>query len=125
MGSFIELNDTIQITEDQGFPADILDIQKHRDTPIIFDDIKDKIFEFTNKPKARIYHPAPNRCFLVQNIDGKWLYWGKVIMFEQTIKGDTIDNQTTSGKFKITQLYDPEYQAQITKNESPNGKSYF
>jgi hypothetical protein len=125
MGSFIELNDTIQITTEQGFPVDILDLEKHQKNPITLNEIKDKIFEFTNKPKARIYHPAPTRCFLVQNIDGKWLYWGKAIILEQTIKGETPDNQTTSGKFKIIQIYDPEYQIQITKNESPEGKSYF
>ena len=125
MGSFIELNDTLQITTDQGFPADVLNLEKHQKEPIALNDVKDKVFEFTNKLKARIYHPAPTRCFLVQNIDGKWLYWGKVIMLEQTISGDEPDNQTTSGKFKIIQIYDKEYQVQITKNESPVGKSYF
>ena len=125
MGSFIELNDTLQITTAQGFPADVLDIKKHQKNPITLDEVKNKIFEFTNKPKARLYHPAPGRCFLVHNIDGKWLYWGKITMLEQTIKGDSADNQMTSGKFKIIQIYDPEYQIQITKNESPENKSYF
>ena len=125
MVSFIELNDTLQITADQGFPVDVLNLEKHQKNPITLDNIKDKIFEFTGKLKARIYHPAPTRCFLVHNIDGKWLYWGKIIMLEQTIKGDEPDNQTTSGKFKIIQIYDKEYQMQITKNESPVGKSYF
>jgi len=125
MGSFIELNDTVQITTEQGFPSDILNLEKHQKDPITLDDVKDRIFEFTNKPKARIYHPAPTRCFLVRNIDGKWLHWGKIVILEQTIKGDSIDSQTTSGKFKITQIYDPEYQILVTKNETPEGKSYF
>ncbi|MFA6410487.1 MAG: hypothetical protein WCW26_02850 [Candidatus Buchananbacteria bacterium] len=125
MGSFIELNDTLQITSDQGFPTEILNLEKHQKQPITLTEVKDKIFEFTDKPKARIYHPAPCRCFLVQNIDGKWLYWGKIIMLEQTIKGNALANQTTSGKFKIIQIYDPKYQIEITKNESPDGKSYF
>lgn len=125
MGSYIELNDTVQITDKQGFPSDILDLKKHKENPIKLEDVKDKVFEFHDKPNARIFHPAPNRNFLVHNIDGKWLYWGKIIMLEQTIKGETKETQTTSGKYKIIQIYDPEYQEQITKNESPEGLSYF
>ncbi len=120
MGSFIELNDTLQITTEQGFPAELLDLEKHRKNPI---KVPDKIFEFFNKPKARIYHQAPVRCFLVHNIDGKWLYWGKIVVIEQTIKGE--DEKTTSGKYRIIQIYDPEYQELVTQNESPEGLSYF
>jgi len=123
MGSFIELNDTLQITTEQGFPSDLLNLEKHKKSPIKLDDVKDKIFEFHDKPKARIFHIAPVRCFLVHNIDEKWLYWGKIIILEQTIKGE--ETQTTSGKYKIIQIYDPVYQEQITKNESPEGMSYF
>ncbi len=125
MGSFIELNDTLQITTEQGFPADILDLEKHRAQPITLDEIKDKIFSFHGKPSARIYHLPPIRCFLVHNIDGRWLYWGKVIILEQTIKGDSPDTQTTSGQYKIIEIYDPVYQEQITRHECPEGKSYF
>ncbi|NMC51704.1 hypothetical protein GYA54_03185 [Candidatus Kuenenbacteria bacterium] len=125
MGSFIELNDTLQITTEQGFPVDVLDLEKHKANPIQFEQIKDKVFTFQNKPNARIYHIPPNRCFLVHNINGKWLYWGKIFMLEQTINGENPDAQTTSGKYKIIELYDPAYQEQITSHECPVGKSYF
>ena len=125
MGSYVELNDTVQITTEQGFPEEILNLEKHKKNPIILDDVKDKVFEFKDKPNARIFHPSPNRCFLVHNINGKWLYWGKIVMLEQTIKGETPETQTTSGKYKIIAIYDPEYQEQITKNETNPGKSYF
>jgi len=125
MGSYFELNDTLQITTEQGFPADELNLQKHRDNPLTVNDFVDRIFEFHNKPGARVYHTAPNRCFLVHNIDGKWLYWGKIVIVEQTIKGETKETQTTSGKYKIIEIYDPEYQQQITEHESPEGLSYF
>lgn len=125
MGSFIELNDTLQITTEQGFPEVLLNFAKHQTDPIKLADVGDKIFEFTDKPRARIYHPAPTRCFLVQNIQGKWLYWGKILILEQTIKSDAKNTQTTSGKYKIIEVYDPEYQMQITKHESPDGLSYF
>jgi hypothetical protein len=120
MGSTIELNDTLQITTEQGFPAELLDLAKHQQTPIQLSQVQDKIFTFKNKPGARIYHRPPTRCFLVHNIDGKWLHWGWAVVVEQTIQGE----QTTSGKFKITKIYNPEYQEQITKHESPEGKSY-
>ena len=104
MGSFIEINDTLQITKKQGFP-EVLDYEKHKIKPFTVDDFKDKIFEFKNKPKIRIYKLPPVRNFLVQNIDGKWLYWGLVHVVE--VHHDNI-KQTTSGKFKIIYIYTPE-----------------
>ena len=120
MGSFVELNDTLQITEEQGFPSDILNLEKHKDDPVTLEEVKDNVFEFHNKSGARIFHPEPFRCLLVHNINGKWLYWGHILITEQTIK-----NNTTSGKFKIIKFYDPEYQIAITNNETSKGKSYF
>jgi hypothetical protein len=124
MGSHIELNDTLQITTEQGFPADILNLERHKKKPIALNDVKGKVFDFNNKPGARIYHPSPCRCFLVHNINGKWLYWGKIVLMEQTIKGESEKTQTTSGKYKIIEIYDPDYQKQITRHESPEGLSY-
>lgn len=125
MGSFIELNDTLQITTEQGFPADILNLERHRKNPITVKELEEKVFEFHNKHGARIFHLAPTRCFLVHNIDRKWLYWGKIIMIEQTVRGVSRETQTTSGDYKIIEIYDPVYQEQITIHESPRGLSYF
>jgi hypothetical protein len=124
MGSYVELNDTLQITPEQGFPVEILNYEKHKNNPIGLKEVGGKVFEFKNKSKARIYHSPPTRCFLAQNLNGKWLYWGKVIILEQTISSDKNNNQTTSGKYKITEIYDPIYQEQFTKHESPEGLSY-
>ena len=74
MGSFIEMNDTLQISKEQGFPGE-LNYEQHKIKPLVASDFEDKIFEFKDKPKIRIYHLPPVRNFLVQNIDGKWLYW--------------------------------------------------
>ena len=104
MGSFIEINDTLQITNEQGFPEE-LNYNKHKIKPFTVDDFKDRIFEFKNKPKIRIYKLPPVRNFLVQNIDGKWLYWGLVHLLE--VHHDNV-KQTTSGKFKIIYIYTPE-----------------
>jgi len=124
MGSIIEFNDTLSITTEQGFPEEVLNMKKHEAGEIDIRNIENKIFEFKNKKGARLYQPAPTRCFLVHNIKGKWLYWGKIIMLEQCIKGDSQENQTTSGKYKIIQLYDLDYQEQATRNESPDDKSF-
>ena len=124
MGSNLEFNDTLQITTAQGFPPE-LKIERHRRNPFTAKDFEGKIFSFHGKPGARIFHPAPTRCFLVHNIGGKWLYWGKIVVIEQTIHGETTDARTTSGKYKIVAIYDPEYQEKITRNETNPGESYF
>ena len=100
MGSFIEINQTLQITREQGFPAE-LDISKHLKNPYQTDDFKDKIFTFKNKKDIRFYLVPPINNFLVENIDGKWVYWGLCHIIETT--HDYI-NHTTSGKFKIVHI---------------------
>lgn len=104
MGSFIEVNDTLQITREQGFPAE-LDYQRHREQPFHADLFKGRVFSFSNKPAIRIYHIPPVRCFFVENIDGKWLYWGHVHVLE--VHHDYL-NKTTSGTFRIEHIFTPE-----------------
>lgn len=104
MGSYIEINDTLQITSEQGFPAE-LNFQQHEEQLLTAENFQGKIFEFKNKEKIRIYHAPPVRTFLVQNINGKWLYWGLVHVLE--VVHDQVNN-TTSGKFRIVYLYTPE-----------------
>lgn len=111
MGSFIELNDTLQITKDQGFPEE-LDLEKHLHTPFTTEDFQDRIFEFHNKPDVRIYKLPPVRNFFVENRDGKWIYWGLVHILETTC--DYV-NKTTSGKFKIIYINTPEEMKQAHK----------
>ena len=64
MGSFIEFNDTLQLTTAQGFPKE-LDMEKHRKSPFTAKDFKNRVFGFKNKPNMRLYHSAPVRVFLV------------------------------------------------------------
>ena len=131
MGTQVELNDTLQLTVEQGFPIDILDLKKHREKPVHARDLAGKIFEFKFKEDARIFHLDPVRVFLVQNIGGKWLFWGHALIQRQEIKkrnpGETwkAGEWETSGSFSIKQIYPPELQQSITLNESPPGKSYF
>lgn len=131
MGSFIEINDTLQITAEQGFPADVLNLEKHLKTPVTLDDVKGKIFHFYKKDSARIFHLDPVRVFLVQSINGKWLIWGKALIQSQTIEkqldesGQWIDGKwQTNGTYTISEIYEPEYQELFTKRESVPGKSY-
>ncbi len=117
MGSSIEINDTLVISKDNGFP-EILDIERHQRIPILLEEIAHDDFKFT-KEGNRLYHNGI-RVFLVEEVNKKWIYWGHCIITEQTIK-----EGKTFGKYKITKLYDSEYQREMTKNESPDGKSYF
>ncbi len=104
MGSGFELNDTLQITTEQGFPA-ALDVDSHFKRPFRAEDFKEKIFSFHKKPGLRIYHAPPVRNFLVHNVDGRWIYWGLVHITKLTL--DYI-SQETSGEFKILYIYTPE-----------------
>ncbi len=104
MGNFIEINDTLQISKEQGFPEE-LDYEQHKIKLFQSSDFEDKIFEFKNKQRVRIYKLPPVRNFLVQNINGKWLYWGLIHVLE--VVHDNI-KQTTSGKFKMIYIYSPE-----------------
>ncbi|MFA4995593.1 MAG: hypothetical protein WC536_00375 [Patescibacteria group bacterium] len=104
MGSFIEINDTLQISKEQGFPTE-LEIDKHLEKSYVLDNLKNKVFEFSNKPGIRFYHQPPVRVFLVENINGKWLYWGLAHILSVT--HDYI-NKTTSGEFKIIYINTPE-----------------
>lgn len=104
MGSIIELNDTLQITKEQGFPTE-LDVNIHIKNPYKFEDFKDKIFSFQNKKDIRVYKIPPVRNFLVENVNGKWIYWGLAHVVE--ITHDYV-NRTTAGKFKIIYLNSPQ-----------------
>ena len=75
----------------------------HNNKPFTAQQFEGKVFEF-KKPDIRMYQAAPVRNFLVQNINGRWLYWGLVHILE--VKHDYI-TKTTSGTFKIIYLYPP------------------
>ncbi len=68
-------------------------------------DFEGRVFEFKNKDGIRVYHAPPVRVFLVENRNGKWIYWGLVHVLE--VVHDQVA-RTTSGKFRIIYLYTPE-----------------
>lgn len=109
MGSFIEINDTLRITKEQGFPAE-LDIEEHLKNPYSFELIKDKKFSFHAKPAIRLYKVPPVRNFLAEDYNGKWIYWGLCYITE--IVHD-YEKKETSGTFKIVQLYSPKEMKQM------------
>jgi len=111
MGSFIEINDTLRITKDQGFPAE-LSIEEHLKNPYTISEVEEKVFNFTAKPKIRVYKIPPVRNLLVEDIDGKWLYWGLCHILE--IHHD-YEKEETSGKFKIIRLNSPEEMKEMFK----------
>lgn len=132
MGSFVELNDTLQLTKEQGFPAHIFDFERHQKHPITTEEVAGRTFSFTNKPAARIFQLDPVRVYYVHNIDGKWLFWGRVLIQSQHIEKKLDDkgcwdgqSWMTSGTYKILNVYDPEYQKTFTLNEAPPDRNYF
>jgi len=125
MGSMIEINDTLQLTTAQGFPADVLDLARHQKHPITIDQVKDRIFSFRDKPNARMFQLDPVRVYYVHNIDGKWLFWGHVFIQSLSITRDAKGNWITGGTYKIVALYPPQYQETFSRHESPPGAGYF
>ena len=132
MGSFIEIDDTLQINEAQGFASSQLDLRRHQHTPITIEELQGIVFEFKNKPSARIFQKDPVRVFFVQNIDGKWLFWGHAMVQSQTVEKKLNDqgewdgeSWVTSGTYTLSKIYLPDYQRIATINESPPGLSYF
>jgi len=129
MGSLVEINDTLEITVEQGFPNDIFDLSKHIVTPVTIKDVGDRLFNFHDKPDRHIYQFDPVRVFLLQSINGRWLFWGKAYIQSQTISktfgSDGSWTWTTSGTYKVIEVYEPDYQRLFTIRESIPGLSYF
>ena len=132
MGTSVELNDTLLISETQGFPSGLLNRDAHVRDRVDARKFANELFKFQEKDGARIFHLDPVRVYLVENIDGKWLFWGKAFVVSQTIEkkigpdGDwKVGDWVTSGLFKIVEVFEPEYQEMFTTRESPPGKSFF
>ena len=125
MGSTLELNDTLLLSTEQGFPEDLLNLQQHQEQGISLSQLTGQTFTFT-KDGARVFHLDPVRVFLVQKIQGKWLFWGNALIQSQTICKSQSDGQwITTGQFIVSKIYDPETQRLFTNHESPNAKSFF
>jgi len=111
MGSYIEINDTLRITKEQGFPTE-LDLETHLTNPYSLDAVKDKVFRFTSKPAIRVYKIPPVRNFLAEDRDGKWIYWG--LCYILSIAHD-YEKEETAGTFKIVRLNTPEEMKEMFK----------
>jgi hypothetical protein len=142
VGSFVEFNDSLVISTEQGFPADLFDIKRQKTNPVTLEEVENCVFTFYDKKNARIYHLDPVRVFLYQFLQneervGKWLAWGEILIQSQTIAKNPVvkdhdasdlgdPNQwVTSGSYKMLKVFDPDYQRLFTLNETPAGLSYF
>ena len=103
MGGKLITNDTLQITREQGFPAE-LKLSEHLKAPIALASVKSKLFTFI-KPELRFYQPYGIRVALVENIGGKWVYWGMIFVHQITLD---YRKNTTSGIFEIVDIFPPE-----------------
>lgn len=100
MGSILIMNDTLQISTEQGFPEN-LELEKE--------------YSF-KKDKLRQFRLPPVKIFLAHNIEGKWDYVGEAIITELTLL--PLENKTV-GKFKIVKLYNDEHRAVMNANMQP------
>ncbi len=100
MGVEMKLNDTLQITTEQGFP-DKLEAGKE--------------YSF-RKDGRRLYRLPPTRVFLAHNTDGKWDYRGEAIITELTIL--PLEDRTT-GKFRVEKIYTEDHRRVLNANMQP------
>ncbi|MBI2106761.1 hypothetical protein HYT57_02145 [Candidatus Woesearchaeota archaeon] len=118
MGTTVEFKDTLKLTKENGFPLE-LNLEQHVADPESSRRFLGKVISFHAKGEV-VYNHFPARIFLVEDIDGRWLYWGNGIVLEQTM-GDMM----TKGECIITKIYHPSFQKRMTIEESPTGKSYY
>ena len=77
MGSMLEINDTLQLTTEQGFPAETL---RSRAAPPGADHARrgeGHGVRVQGQARARFFHLDPVRVYWYHNIDGRWLAWGR------------------------------------------------
>ncbi len=94
------LNDTLQLTTQQGFPVK-LELEKE--------------YRF-QKDGRRLYRLPPVRVFLAHNENGKWDYRGEALITELTILPM---EEKTVGKFKVIKLYTEEHRKVLNANQQP------
>ena len=100
MGNKMVLNDTLQLTHEQGFPDKITIGQ-----------------EYTFKKNGlRLYRLPPVRVFLALNENGKWDYQGEAHVTELTFL--PLEEKTV-GKFKVVKLYSDEHRKVLNANMQP------
>ena len=104
MGSTIRLNDTLQLTAAQGFPTE-LDLARQLESLRSASHFVGQTFSFRDKEGVRNFQQPPVLNFLVENRDGKHIYWGLIAMLNVT--HDYLAN-VTSGTYRIDTLYTPE-----------------
>ncbi len=123
MGSEVEFKDILKLTTEEGFPGS-LSLNRHIRNPDSARDLVGLAFNFRKRRKPgeapAIYHDEYGKTILVQDVDGKWLFWGHAAVTELTRTPEYM-----SGKAEVRQIYHPEFQRMMTIEESPDGKSYF
>ena len=142
MGSLIDLNDTLELTDAQGFPFDLFDLARHQRDPITIEELGNRTFTFQGKLKPRVFQLDPVRVFFYHNLpdaDGntKWLAWGEVLIQSLHIqknpdvshkskRNESDPNQwLTGGTYKMLKIYTPDYQRIATHHQTPGGFDYF
>ncbi|MEM7307225.1 MAG: hypothetical protein AAF682_11175 [Planctomycetota bacterium] len=103
MGSRIEINDTLKLQREAGFPERL---SLGAEYPF-------RIQE------RRLYHLDPVRVLLVEEVEGLWNFRGHALIQELTIDARS---EETRGVFRVSRLYTPEVALQLNRVEAPEGR---
>jgi len=128
-GQKVEINDTLAISRFEGFPRD-LNYSSFRGDPR---EVAERFLGYKGSFMKEDYRQFPKDntpAFLVEkNDEGRWLYWGRVLILDQTRNklrtGFGSEKSNTRGTYVISQIFDITTQKILTVELSPQGKSFF
>ena len=101
--SSFELNDTLQISKAQWFP-EMCDIESYMKGDIDYQHLVGQTFSFVNKEWLRNFVVPPVRCFLVESMNGKWIYRWLCHIIDLHLD---YEKKMTSWTYKIIHIYAP------------------
>jgi hypothetical protein len=103
MGSQIEFSDTLKLSRGEGLAADPQE---------------GRTYEF-RKDGRRLYHLAPTRVLLVEDVNGQWNYIGHAHVLELTLDAE---HDQTRGRYRIIKVYPRDYAMLANRHDAPPGK---
>lgn len=125
MGCNVYIKHILKLSKEEGFPLE-LRVEDHQANPDASRQFLGRSFEFEREGQGVHYYHAPQSVFLVEDVKGKWLYWGRAEITRQVTDSDTVTPRgKISGKYVIVKIYDPESQKVITREESDYEQNYF
>lgn len=123
----LEFHDCLTLNIRNGFPRKTLNWFNYLRTPVDASSVVGRKFDFDNLERPRVYPPSPKSIPWCQEIHGRWLPWGFVEIIHQSISKKCDDHReywSTSGIYRIVELFSPNEIRLASQRELPPGLSF-